>query len=250
MTKTAGGTPSAAEGRKRMKIVMLNGQDHRGSTYHIGRSVVDKIQGDKEVTEFFFPRDLNHFCLGCYRCIEDAAACPFYKEKQPILEAIDGADLLVVTTPTYCLHMSAPLKSFFDLTFDLWMAHRPMASMFRKRALIVSTSAGASTRSALKDVQDALFYMGVPKILKYGLAVQAMNWQGVSAQKKAKIEKDTAALARKLSSSQAPQVGLRTRFMFRIMGMLQQKGWNSSPVETAYWRERGWLSGKKPWDGR
>ena len=36
--------------------------------------------------------------------------------------------------------------------------------------------------------------------------------------------------------------------MFRMMGMLQKKGWNSSPVETAYWKERGWLDGRKPWE--
>ena len=180
-----------------MKIVMLNGQNHKGSTYHIGRSIAEKIEGEKEITEFFFPKDLNHFCTGCCSCIEDAAACPFYAEKQKIINAIDAADLLIVTTPVYCLHVSAPLKSFFDLTFDLWMPHRPMGSMFRKKAVIVATSAGASAKSAMKDVQDALFYMGVPKIFKYGLAVQASNWQEVSAKKKAKIEKDTAALAKK-----------------------------------------------------
>ena len=168
-----------------MKIVMLNGQNHRGSSYHIGRAVIDRIEGEKEVTEFFFPKDLDHFCLGCYRCIEDAAACPFYEEKKVILDAMDGADLLVVTTPTYCMHVSAPLKAFIDLTFDLWMSHRPMASMFTKRALIVSTAAGTGTGSAMKDVQDALVYMGVPKIVKYGLSVQAMNWEGVDRKKKA-----------------------------------------------------------------
>ena len=231
-----------------MKIVMLNGQNHRGSSYHIGRAVIDRIEGEKEVTEFFFPKDLDHFCLGCYRCIEDAAACPYYEEKKVILDAMDGADLLVVTTPTYCMHVSAPLKAFIDLTFDLWMSHRPMASMFTKRAVIVSSAAGTGTKSAMKDVQDALFYMGVPKIIKYGMAVQAMNWQGVSDRKKAKIEADAGRIARKLSAPKAPAVGIKTRFMFRVMGMIHKKGWNSSPVETAYWKERGWLDGKRPWD--
>ena len=233
-----------------MKIVMLNGQNHRGSSYHIGRAVIDRIEGNKEVTEFFFPKDLDHFCLGCYRCIEDAAACPYYEEKKVILDAMDGADLLVVTTPTYCMHVSAPLKAFIDLTFDLWMSHRPMASMFTKRAVIVSTAAGTGTGSAMKDVQDALVYMGVPKIVKYGLTVQAMNWEGVDRKKKAKIERDAARIAKQLSTDKAPAVGIRTRFLFRMMGMLQKKGWNSSPVETAYWKEKGWLDGKKPWAGQ
>ena len=230
-----------------MKIVMLNGQNHKGSSYHIGRAVIDKIEGEKEVTEFFFPKDLPHFCLGCYRCIEDATACPYYAEKKVILDAMDGADLLVVTTPTYCMHVSAPLKAFIDLTFDLWMSHRPMGSMFTKRAVIVSTAAGTGTGKAMKDVEDALFYMGVPEIVKYGMAVQAMNWEGVDQKKKAKIEKDTSRIAKELSTGRPPAVGVRTRFLFWMMGMLQKKGWNSSPVETAYWKERGWLDGKKPW---
>ena len=231
-----------------MKVVILNGQNHKGSTYHIGRMIADKLGGENEIAEFFFPRDLNRFCTGCCRCIENAAACPFYAEKEPILEAIDAADLLIVTTPTYCLHVSAPLKSFFDLTFDLWMPHRPMASMFRKKAVVVSTSAGASTRSAIKDVRDALFYMGVPQIVGYGLAVQASGWEQVSEKKKAKIEKDTAAIAKKLAAKK-PSAGLKTRFVFELMKAMHKNGRGASPAETEYWRAQGWFDGKKPWAG-
>ncbi|MDD6038487.1 MAG: NAD(P)H-dependent oxidoreductase [bacterium] len=231
-----------------MKIVMLNGQNHKGSTYHIGRMIADKVRGDNEIREFFFPRDLNHFCAGCYSCIEDVTACPCYEEKKVILEAVDEADLLIVTTPTYCLHMSAPLKSFFDLTFDEWMSHRPRPSMFKKRAVIVSTSAGASTKSALKDVEDILFYLGIPSITKYGLAVAAMGWDGVSDKKKEKIEADTNRIAKKLSSGKIPHVGVKTRFIFNMMGMMQKNGWSASPVEKAYWEENGWLDNKRPWD--
>lgn len=229
-----------------MKIVLLNGQNHKGSTYHIGRMIADKIDGENEIREFFFPKDLDHFCAGCYQCIEDITACPYYDEKKIIIDAIDEADILIATTPTYCLHISAPLKAFIDLTFDMWMAHRPMKSMFTKKAVIVSTAAGSGAKKAIKDVKDALFYMGVPKIYKYGLAVQAMNWNQVPEKKKAKIEKDTSVLAKKLNNKK-PSVGIKTRFMFMMMEKMQKKGWNSSPVETAYWKENGWLDGKKPW---
>lgn len=210
-----------------MKIVMLNGQNHKGSSYHIGRSIVDKIEGENQVTEFFFPKDLNHFCMGCYQCIEDVTKCYCYHEKKVIIDAIDAADVIVVTTPTYCMHLSAPLKAFFDLTFDMWMVHRPMESMFTKKSVIVSTSAGSSPKS--------------------GLPVQAMDWEGVSDKKKEKIDKDTDRIAKKLSSGNKPAVGMKTRFMFMIMGMLHKKGWDSSPVEAEYWKEKGWLAGKKPW---
>ena len=231
-----------------MNIVMLNGQNHKGSSYHIGRMIIDKVEGEKEVTEFFFPGDLNHFCTGCYACIEDVSKCPCYGEKQRIIDAMDRADLIVVTSPTYCLNMSASLKAFFDLTFDIWMTHRPMRSMFSKRAVIVSTSAGASTKSTIKPISDALFYMGIPSVIKYGLAVQAMNWEGVSPGKKAGIEKAAADIAGKISRSGRPRVGIRTRAAFYMIGLMQKKGWNSSPIETEYWKNNGWLDGKRPWN--
>ena len=49
-----------------MKIAVINGQNHKGSTYHIGKQVADKLDG--EVTEFFLPRDFGDFCVGCTQC--------------------------------------------------------------------------------------------------------------------------------------------------------------------------------------
>ncbi|MBQ3517579.1 MAG: NAD(P)H-dependent oxidoreductase [Lachnospiraceae bacterium] len=230
-----------------MKVVLIHGQNHKGSSYHIGRMIADKMQGTNEITEFFLPRDLNHFCLGCYNCIEDDAKCPFYDEKRKIMDAVEVADVLIFTTPTYCMHATAPMKSFMDLTFTYWMVHRPRKCMFSKRAVVVSTAAGTGMKSAIKDITNALFYWGVPYIKSYGVAVQAMSWDGVNEKKKVKIEKETAKLARKLSVGKKPSVGIKTRFMFKVMGGMQSAGMGSSPVEKEYWEQNGWLGKKRPW---
>ncbi|MDO4176841.1 MAG: hypothetical protein Q4D99_05125 [Bacillota bacterium] len=75
-----------------------------------------------------------------------------------------------------------------------------------------------------------------------------MNWGGVSQEKKQLIDKRTDEIAKKLSVANKPSVGIKTRFIFGMMGTMHKKGWNSSPVETDYWTEKGWLSGKKPWN--
>ena len=230
-----------------MKIAIIHGQNHKGSSYHIGRMIADKIQGENEIAEFFLPRDLNHFCLGCYNCIEDDAKCPFYEEKKKIMDAVEGADLLIFTTPTYCMHASAPMKAFIDLTFTYWMVHRPRRCMFSKKAVVVSTAAGTGMKSAIKDITNTLFYWGVPYVKSYGVAVQAMSWDGVNEKKKEKIEKNTDKLARKLSTGKKPSVGVKTRFMFKVMGGMQAAGWGSSPVEKEYWEQNGWLEKKRPW---
>ena len=61
-----------------MKIAVINGQNHKGSTYHIGKQVADKLGG--EVTEFFLPRDFGDFCVGCTQCfLKSETLCPHYE---------------------------------------------------------------------------------------------------------------------------------------------------------------------------
>ncbi len=40
-----------------MKITVIHGQSHKGSTYHIAKQLCDKLGG--EVTEFFLPKDFR-----------------------------------------------------------------------------------------------------------------------------------------------------------------------------------------------
>lgn len=230
-----------------MNITIIHGQNHKGSSYHTGRLVVDQIPGEHAITEFFLPRDLNHFCVGCYRCIENDADCPWYAQKKIITDAMEAADLLVFTTPTYCMAPSAQLKSLLDLTFTMWMAHRPRGSMFRKKAVVLSTAAGSSPASAIKGVAQNLFYWGVPEIYRYGARVRAMNWESVDPRIKEKITRDTAKIAKKLGKNTPPRVGIKTRFIFAVMAGMQKAGWSSSPTEKTYWNERGWLGKDRPW---
>ena len=228
-----------------MKIVCIHGQNHKGSTYHIGRMLADRFP-DGEIREYFLPRDLDHFCLGCYRCVEKSEDCPFFEEKNSIMQAVEEAELLIFTTPTYCFHASASMKAFIDLTFTYWMSHKPRACMFSKKAVVLSTAAGAGAKSAVKDITKTLFYWGVPYIKAYGIAVQAMNWGQVSDKKKAKISADMDKLASKIQKKK-PRVGFKTKFIFSMMRMMQLNNWGASKAEKAYWEENGWLGKKRPW---
>ncbi len=230
-----------------MKIVMINGQNHKGSSYNIGRMIANKISVKEDIVEFFLPRDLNHFCLGCYACIDDDTKCPFYEEKNRIMSAVESADVLIFTTPTYCMRASAPMKSFIDLTFNYWMVHRPRKCMFNKQAIVVSTAAGSGTKTAIKDIANTLLYWGVPSVETYGISVQAMNWAGVTDKKKQTIEKDTTKIANKVLKNKRVKVGLKTKALFMMMRMMQQKGWGSGEAEKEHWEQNGWMGKARPW---
>jgi multimeric flavodoxin WrbA len=231
-----------------MKITLVHGQNRKGSSYNIGRLLVNKLSGTNEIAEFFLPKDLAAiFCLGCYQCIKNPTDCPYYKEKQKIMDAILDSDLLIFTSPTYCMLPSAAMKTFIDLTFNYWMVHRPDERMFNKKAVVISTAAGMGAGKVTKDIADTLFYWGVPKISRLGFAVQAMNWESVNPGKKNKIEKSVTKLAAELSKNKKVRVGFKTRFMFNMMRMMQKNGMGSSPEEKEYWQAKGWLDKDRPW---
>ena len=161
-----------------MDITIIHGQNHKGSSYHMGKAFLEKLSGSNQVHEFFLPRDLNFFCKGCYRCLENDENCPYFKEKSILEKAMKKSDLLIFTTPTYCMSLSAPLKSFFDLFFTNWMPHKPKACMFGKQAVIFSTAAGKGTKNALKEVKKNLHHWGISQINSFGSMYKPWHGQG------------------------------------------------------------------------
>lgn len=227
-----------------MKIVIINGQNHKGSTYNIGINLAHKLANDDEITEFFLPCDLNHFCLGCYSCMKDLSICPYYDEKKIIADAMEEADLLIFTSPNYCMLPSAPLKAFIDLFYQYWIPHRPQSYMFRKKAVVISTTAGMGAGKVCNQLKRTLAYWGLPYIKKYAVTVQASSWNDVSQKKKDKIEKDITKIADRIKKSKAVKPSLYIRFMFTMMTLAKK---NPDDPESKYWQNQGWLDGKRPW---
>ena len=68
------------------------------------------------------------------------------------------SDLLIFTTPNYCMMPSAPMKAFLDLFFTYWLVHRPHDEMFKKRAVVISTASGAGAgKNRGIDLRSGLF---------------------------------------------------------------------------------------------
>ena len=157
------------------------------------------------------------------------------------------ADLIVLTTPNYCMMPSAPLKAFIDLFYTYWLSHRPQEEMFSKRAVVISTAAGTGAAKAAALAANCLSNWGIPQVVKYGQNVHASGWETMPAAKKSRIMKDMEKLAKKLSQNKPVKVGVKTRVMFWLFGVMQKKNRGASPSEKEYWENKGWLSGKKPW---
>ena len=229
-----------------MKILVINGQSHKGSTYAIAHMLADKLDGD--ITEFFLPKDFDEFCMGCTSCfMKGEENCPHYEKLEPFVTAIDEADVIIFASPVYVMHVTGSMKAFLDHLGYRWMSHRPRGCMFKKQAVCISTAAGSGTKSTNKDMADSAFYLGCAKIYSLGFNVQATSWETVKPERKNKIDKKTDKLAAKIKRRVGlAKPGFKTKFMFGIMRALQKKGM-MVPVDREYWDEKGWLDKARPW---
>lgn len=227
-----------------MKITVIHGQSHKGSTYNIAKQLYDKLGG--EVTEFFLPKDFDYFCKGCTACFTDEIKCPHYEKLEPITKAMDGADVIILTSPVYVMHATGAMKAFLDHYGYRFLVHRPEEKMFTKQAVCISTAAGAGMKSTIKDMADSTFFWGIAKTYKLGLAVMETRWEAVKPEIKQKTDKKTTSLAKKISRKVGRiKPDIKTKGFFAVMAMMQKNGFN--PADKEYWTAKGWTKGKRPW---
>lgn len=116
-----------------MKVTLLHGQNHRQSSWHAAHLLLEQLPVEA-LHEFYLPKDMPHFCCGCYRCMElGEDFCPHTAYMAPIMKAMKEADLLIFTTPTYCLRTSGSMKAFLDHCFLNFVVHRPLPSCIISR---------------------------------------------------------------------------------------------------------------------
>lgn len=106
-----------------MRIVIINGQNHKGSTRMIARDLAEKvIQRDGgEIREFFLPRDFDEPCIGCGTCFRtELSRCPHHEKLQPITESLEWADLIILASPVYVYHATGQMKALLDHYGTQW----------------------------------------------------------------------------------------------------------------------------------
>ncbi len=239
-----------------MKITVIHGSPRKGNTYEITQEFMQEMQTRGEVSfrEFFLPQDMPEFCRGCFTCIlRDEKKCPHAKYIQPILSAMLEADALIFTTPVYVLSASGGMKTFLDHFGFMFFVHRARPEMFHKKAFILSTTAGAGTKPAMKTIASSLKYWGINRVYSRGFTMHAIKWDIMPKKKKDKYEKILRADAVKfwdeVSSKKDCVPYSHTRFMFSMMKRFQKRASNDS-IDKQYWKEQGWFDGVSPFHSK
>ena len=232
-----------------MKIVIIHGQNHQGSTCMVARELARKVGG--ETQEFFLPRDFDAPCLGCYTCFQsDLTRCPHYARLEPLATAMLEADLLILDSPVYVYHATGQMMSFLDHFGTWWVVHRPRPEMARKQAVAISTAAGGGMKSTTKDMADSLEMWGVRRVYRMGFGVQAVKPEEIPERIQKRIHRETDRIAGKIRRN-AGRVGYngRAKKWFCLMRMAH-KHFPPAEPDYGYWEARGWHGRGRPWNGQ
>ncbi len=122
------------------------------------------------------------------------------------------------------------MKAFLDHYGYRWIVHRPEEKMFSKQAVCISTAAGAGMKSTNKDMADSMFFWGIGRTYKYGVAVTAVSWDGVKDKIKMRIDRKTSVISDKsdilpyLKRQGLPLVNASSRFSFDSTNVLSISG--------------------------
>ena len=230
-----------------MKIVIIHGQSHKGSTCMVARELAAKVGG--ELREFFLPRDFHQSCMGCYTCFQtDLSHCPHYNELEPLVTAILEADLLILASPVYVYHATGPMMSFLDHFGTWWVVHRPLADMSRKQAVAIATAAGGGMKSTVRDMADSLEMWGIRKVYQLGFGVQATKPDKIPDRIRQTIHTKTDRLAGQIRKNAGKRgCNRRAKKWFYLM-RFAHKHFPPMEPDHGYWEKKGWHGKKRPWN--
>lgn len=234
-----------------MYITVIHGQSHKGVTYTMTQAVLRRLAGpEDEIKEFFLPKDGPGFCLGCNSCfLKGGDRCPGADKVQPIVQALDRADVILLDSPDYVMEMSGPMKNLMDHLAYRWVTHRPSGAMFTKVGATLCSSAGAPAGHVTRSMAKQLKWMCVPWVYGFPFISNALNAEGLKPEKQAELERRAGRIAAKVRRRLAhPKTSLRAKlffYMFRGMQSSPAGAWN--PTDRDWWVSQGWTGSVRPW---
>jgi len=235
-----------------MKITIINGSPRKGNTYAATQIFKNEMATCGEVifAEFFLPQDMPQFCIGCMSCFDKGEnTCPHSEYTLAILESILGADAIIFTTPVYVVQTTGAVKAFLDHYGFLFIGHRPHLEMFGKKAFVISTTAAAGTKEAIKTIVTSLKFWGINRIYSLGFIMRAESWGTIKPKRKVKFESKLKKSARRfykeVASGKKRRPYLFTRMMYTVCRIMIKGYDETTSLDKRYWMEKG-LFGKSP----
>lgn len=215
-----------------MKGIVIHGSPRRGNTWDVflrTKKIIDnKLAVDWEIIELSklkLPQ-----CIGCFNCIlKGEEKCLHKNIIEDIYEKIQKADFLIITSPVYSMNVTGVLKTFIDhMSFKF---HRP--SYFKKKALVITTTAGAGHTKVAKYIEEVLEYWGISDISIIDIAYRS---ETLTEKHILRIEKLSSKFAKNLASGKFKKPKVKSVVMYNTWKVLG-RSFGEDSADYKYWSD-------------
>ena len=116
----------------------------------------------------------------------------------------------------------------------------------KKQAVIINTAGGGGMRSTVREIKDSTDYWGIARTHILSQKVWDHDWTNLPTSFRKSAEAKVRRTARNVwRKAEHLTPSLKVRCLFTLYQFLHRKQ-KMSAVDDAYWREKGYVTGK-PW---
>lgn len=221
------------------KCVVIHGSARRGNTFKATRMLMENLKqmGAVEFDEIFLHDLKLPFCRGCFLCIEkDEKLCKDSAIVADLEARILASDALILGAPIYILQINAETKNLLD--HFAFRFHRP--KFFDKKAMVITTTAGAGAKSGTKFMKNTLLFLGFSKV--HCLPITCQSDVLPDTQKiKDQIRRSSEAFFKDLYSSSLPSPGLYQMAIYNVFRVNAEHGKKRDSCDYKYWKQMGMI---------
>jgi multimeric flavodoxin WrbA len=227
-----------------LKCLVIHGSARKGNTYKAVNLVMNELQkqGNCVFNEIFI-RDLKlPFCNSCFACINrDEKLCPHSETVGKIDQLMQECDAVIIGCPIYIMHINAETKNLLD--HFAYRFHRPM--FFRKKALVITTTAGAGAKIGTKFLKESLYQMGY----NYAWEIPITCWNIDFIPKQKDLHRISELAGKFYKDVISGRMHRPTWSRIAFHSVFRAAAWSGRNKQTAdyiYWHEKGLLEMAHP----
>lgn len=221
-----------------MKVAVIMGSRREGNTYKVVKALEETLSAQMGTVTpafaYFWPEDyLTPHCISCYQCfMRGEHRCPHQETIQPVVRAMDEADIIVLATPIFSLQVTADLKNFIDHVS--YMFHRSRYA--GKKGVAIATTAGGGHKDVSAYLAKILGSWGSDKVYEIPVQCLSLDYE-IKPKISQRIERVAGQLAADYREKKVYPGKLSDAFMFKIWHSISLSNEDTKNADRIFWEE-------------
>jgi len=218
-----------------MKCLVIHGSPRKGNTWTVLNLAKEEMKknGEIEFEDIEISKVDIPTCIGCCNCIyKGENRCPHSDKIISIANKIEEADALIITSPVYSMQVTGLLKNFIDhMSYNF---HRP--KFFTKKALVITTTAGAGHKDAANYIKRVLYYWQFNYVQTMPIAYRSKE---LTAENKERVIVSAKKFILDLKSNKLHKPSVKSVVMFNAWKAMSNKKHEEGTADYDYWTKTG-----------